>query len=197
MDLESFLSLHGTSWDEVGAVARQELGGVAPDEALFAVGSPVEGRASPKSDLDLLWITPRTEADLPARERVTWVVGRCLVDARVLRAAYVEQLVGRLEPGRSAIPVPALPGHPGHHRKIDKCTGIHSNLLDCRQCKTRPYGCRQAIASSLPCRVPRIDARHATIPGRLAKLHRRHGPVRGPANKPGHHRLPGAGRTYR
>lgn len=96
MELDDFLTLRGTSLNAILAKADESLG-LNSNEVLLAAGSLVEGWGTIKSDLDLLWITPRDEASLPAQAHVTWVVGRCLVDVSVLRLTEVDGLLDRFE----------------------------------------------------------------------------------------------------
>ena len=95
MNVDEFLHLRGTDLPSV--VSRVDTAiGLGDDDVLLAVGSIAEGLGNAKSDIDLLLITPRDEAALPSRDELGLVVGKCLVDVRVMRTPEVDQLLGRL-----------------------------------------------------------------------------------------------------
>lgn len=95
MDLLELLRLRGTDLPSVLAAVEASVGLHAGD-ALLAVGSLVEGLGTSKSDVDLLLITPREPGALPARDELGLVAGRCLIDLRILGAAWIDDLLGRL-----------------------------------------------------------------------------------------------------
>lgn len=94
VDLETFLQLRGAVLPAVVSAVQAKVG-LTDDDVLLAVGSLVEGLGTPKSDLDLMLITPRDPATLPAEDHVTLVVARCLIDMRVLRIAALDELSAR------------------------------------------------------------------------------------------------------
>lgn len=96
MNLEELLVSRGTDLPSVVAKVHETIG-LRSDEVLLAVGSLAEGLGNSKSDVDLLWITPRDESGLPEKHELTLVVGRCVVDVRVLRLAELEELLARFE----------------------------------------------------------------------------------------------------
>lgn len=96
MDLNEFLALKGTSLAEVVAKAEHSVP-IGEEDMLLAVGSLVEGLGTSKSDVDLLLLTRRDPADLPAGDHVTWVSGKSLVDMEVLAGRTVDDLLGRFE----------------------------------------------------------------------------------------------------
>lgn len=159
MDLDVFLALRETSLNAVLAKADEALA-LNADEVLLAVGSLVEGWGTVKSDLDLIWITPRGEESLPPREHVTLVVGRCLVDLRVLRLSELEELLDRFETWAG------LPWNLTHAVKfsIQDRTLLH-RLIHCRllhEDKDRPLASRKpspADLARLKLHVARQDAR--------------------------------------
>lgn len=81
MNLDEFLTLREADLPAVMAAVDRRFG-LGDEHIVLAVGSLVEGFGNSKSDLDLLLIGP----DRPGAEAgtVTVVVGRCLVDVRVL-----------------------------------------------------------------------------------------------------------------
>lgn len=93
VSLEEHLAQRGTDLSAVLVHVRERTG-IGPGGALLAVGSLVEGLGTTKSDLDLLLVTSRHEA--LASDVVTLVVGKSVVDMRVLRWAALDDLVGRL-----------------------------------------------------------------------------------------------------
>jgi hypothetical protein len=95
VDLDEFCRARGVDLGSVAAAVDAAVG-LEQDDALLAVGSLVEGIGNSKSDLDLLLITQRPEADLPAHEQVALILDRCVVDIRILRARDVDDLLGRL-----------------------------------------------------------------------------------------------------
>jgi hypothetical protein len=95
MDLLEFLNLKGTDLPSVVAGVEAAVG-LHADDILLAAGSIVEGLGNSKSDIDLLLITSRDPASLPARDELGLVMGRCVVDLRILRTAWVDESVDRL-----------------------------------------------------------------------------------------------------
>lgn len=94
MTLETFLASKQTNLATIVALADAQLK-LRSGEALLAVGSLVEGLGSSKSDVDLLWITPRADNEIPPDHTLTLVAGRCLVDVRLLRESHLQNLLGR------------------------------------------------------------------------------------------------------
>lgn len=94
VDLNEFLASKGTSLAEVFAQAERSVP-IGEDDMLLAVGSLVEGLGTTKSDVDLLLLTRRTAADLPAEDHVTWVSGKSLVDMQILPGPVIEDLLDR------------------------------------------------------------------------------------------------------
>jgi hypothetical protein len=74
--------------------------GLARGDALLAAGSVVEGLGNSRSDLDLLLFTARPEQLLPRRDEVALVIGRHVVDVRILRWSQVEAQLSRLREWR-------------------------------------------------------------------------------------------------
>ncbi|MGA8429762.1 MAG: hypothetical protein WB729_08070 [Candidatus Sulfotelmatobacter sp.] len=95
MNLDEFLYAHGVDIPSLLATVGSSVGLLSGD-VLLLVGSLVEGLGNSKSDLDLFLITPRTEQSLPPRDEIALLVGRSVVDLRILRLAQVEDLLGRL-----------------------------------------------------------------------------------------------------
>ena len=95
MNLEEFCRAREIDLPSVAASVSAGVG-LRPNDGLLAVGSLVEGIGNSKSDLDLLLITARPEAELPAQDEVALIVGRCVVDVRILRSSWVEELLERL-----------------------------------------------------------------------------------------------------
>jgi len=96
MNIDEFLSLRGTDISAVMTEMRETVG-LGTGDVLLAVGSIVEGLGTSKSDLDLMLITPRDESSLSARDSLTLVVGRCLIDVRLLRLSELDELLKRFE----------------------------------------------------------------------------------------------------
>lgn len=95
MNIDEFLHLKGA--DRASLVASaQSLAELDESGVLLAVGSLAEGIGTIKSDMDLILVTPRDVGVAP-NEIVSWVVGKCIVDCRVLSSAYVEGLLSRLD----------------------------------------------------------------------------------------------------
>jgi hypothetical protein len=95
MNVDEFLSLKGA--DRASLVASADsITGLEGDDVLLAVGSLAEGIGTTKSDMDLFLVTSRDISYGP-QEIVSWVVGKCIVDCRVLPLAYVGELLARLE----------------------------------------------------------------------------------------------------
>jgi hypothetical protein len=94
VNIDDFLRLRGTEIESVVASVQTTVG-LDADDVLFAVGSIAEGLGNSKSDLDLLLLTPRGEPSLASRGEVALVVGRCLIDVRILRLVELEELLAR------------------------------------------------------------------------------------------------------
>lgn len=96
MNMDEFLRLKGADLSAIIALVDSTVG-LGAGEVLLAVGSLAEGMGTSKSDLDLLLITPRGESSLPSRREVPLVVGRCLIDVRILRLVEFEELLTSFE----------------------------------------------------------------------------------------------------
>lgn len=96
MNIGEFLRLRDTELSTVMANVDATLG-LGASDVLLAVGSIAEGLGNSKSDLDLLLVTPRGKSSLPAQGHAALVVGRCLIDVRILRMPELEELLTRLE----------------------------------------------------------------------------------------------------
>ena len=96
MTLNEFCRVAGVDFSSVAAEVDAGVGLLA-DDVLLVVGSLVEGLGNSKSDLDLLLITPRAAELLPRRDEIAIIVGRCVVDVRILRLADIELLLARLD----------------------------------------------------------------------------------------------------
>lgn len=93
---EDALALGGTDESAVVAVVDSAVD-LGDGDVLLAVGSLVEGLGTTKSDVDLLLIRAGDgDGDAPDTE-TAWMVGRCIVDLRVIPAATVDNLIARLE----------------------------------------------------------------------------------------------------
>src|SRR5215213_8626627 len=95
MRIDEFLRLRETQMAAV-LMSVDKAVGLGPDDVLLAVGSIVEGLGNSRSDLDLLFITPRHDAQT-AHSSVTLVVGKCIIDVAVLGAEAIENLFTRFE----------------------------------------------------------------------------------------------------
>jgi hypothetical protein len=95
--LDAFLAAAGTTRAEVVAAVTARLG-LDPADRLLAAGSVVEGLGSRKSDLDLLLLT---SADAGTADQVALVVGRCVVEVRVVRPAALRALLDRFAAWRA------------------------------------------------------------------------------------------------
>ncbi len=95
--LDAFLVAAGTTRAEVVAAVTARLG-LGPADRLLAAGSVVEGLGSRKSDLDLLLLT---SADAGTADQVALVVGRCVVEVRVVRPAALRALLDRFAAWRA------------------------------------------------------------------------------------------------
>ncbi len=69
--------------------------GLRSGDVVLAVGSLAEGLGNRKSDLDLLLVTGDDDSQRAQKEHC-WAIGRRVVDLRVLHAATIGQLTGRL-----------------------------------------------------------------------------------------------------
>ena len=96
MNIGELLSLRGAELSAVVSMVDATVG-VGAGDVLLAVGSIVEGLGNSKSDLDLLFISPRGESTLPSGDQVTLLVGRCLIDVRILRLAKLQELLARFK----------------------------------------------------------------------------------------------------
>jgi hypothetical protein len=103
MNIDDFLRLGGT---DISTVVESvgEVIGLNVDDLLLAVGSLVEDLGNSKSDLDLFLLTQSSESSPPLQEvDLGWVIGRCLVNLRVLRFDAIDELLTRLD-GWSRMP---------------------------------------------------------------------------------------------
>jgi hypothetical protein len=82
MNTAEFLHLKDVDLSATMAGAQASVG-LDPDDLLLAVGSLAEGLGNSKSDFDLILITPRDAAFVPAHD-VALVVGTCVFDIQVL-----------------------------------------------------------------------------------------------------------------
>jgi hypothetical protein len=145
MNIGEFLRLGGAELSSViaGVDATVKLGA---RELLLAVGSLAEGLGNSKSDLDLLLMSGRGESALPAGGHVTLVVGRCVIDVRVLRLAELEELLARFE-GWSRLPWDVTHGvkfTPDERTLLHRL--LHSHALH--------KGKKERVTARLP---PRVD----------------------------------------
>ncbi|MEA3035260.1 MAG: hypothetical protein QOH04_1019 [Sphingomonadales bacterium] len=96
MDLEDFLRLHGADLDQL-VEGAQAVAPMQPGDRLIAVGSLAEGLGNRKSDVDLLLVTPRREHGGASPDEVlSFAVGQCIVDMRIVPAALASGLRSRL-----------------------------------------------------------------------------------------------------
>jgi hypothetical protein len=93
MDMNDFLSRRGTDVISVIESVKNTIG-LGPKDLLLAVGSIVEGLGTNKSDLDLFLISQRT---IPAQDSRTMVVGKCLIDLRLVSLSGYVALCSRVE----------------------------------------------------------------------------------------------------
>jgi hypothetical protein len=96
MNIGEFLCLKGIELSDILANVDAAVG-LGTGDVLLAVGSLAEGLGNSKSDLDLLWITPRSERSLPAQDHLTLLIGKCLIDVRILRLTGIEEMLARFE----------------------------------------------------------------------------------------------------
>lgn len=96
MNLDDFLHHGGTNLASVVAEIDSTVG-LDVDDVLLAVGSLVEGLGNTKSDLDIWLITPRAEHLLPRQDNIGLVIGRCLVDVKILRLFQFDELLARFD----------------------------------------------------------------------------------------------------
>lgn len=94
MDVEEFLRSRGADLPATMAAIDDRFG-LADHHVLLAVGSLVEGLGNSKSDLDLLLVASKEDGSESGP--VTVVVGRCVIDVRVIPYAEVSQLLDRFE----------------------------------------------------------------------------------------------------
>ncbi len=94
MNISEFLRRRGVDLPSV-ITAVEAAVGLHADDVLLGVGSIVEGLGNSKSDIDLLLITARDLGD-PAHDELGLVISRCLVDLRILRTSWLDEVVGRL-----------------------------------------------------------------------------------------------------
>jgi hypothetical protein len=93
--LETFLAAGGTTLPEVVAGVGTAVG-LGGGDRLLAAGSVVEGLGSRKSDLDLILLA--ADPDRPgAPEQVALVIGRCVVEVRIVRAVALRTLRDRFD----------------------------------------------------------------------------------------------------
>jgi hypothetical protein len=92
MRIDEFLRLRQTEMPAVLMNVDRAVG-LGPDDVLLAVGSIVEGLGNSRSDLDLLFITPR-QMD---QSSVTLVVGKCIIDVAILAVEAIDELFTRFE----------------------------------------------------------------------------------------------------
>jgi len=95
MNLDEFLCAGGVDIPSLLATVSSSVG-LQSGDLLLLVGSLVEGLGNSKSDLDLFLITPRAERSLPPQDEIALLVGRSVVDLRILRLAQIEELLARL-----------------------------------------------------------------------------------------------------
>ena len=95
MRIDEFLRRRETQMPAVLASVDRAVGLIA-DDVLLAVGSIVEGLGNSRSDLDLLFITPRGESQA-TKSSVTLVVGKCIMDVAILGVNDVNKLFTRFE----------------------------------------------------------------------------------------------------
>jgi hypothetical protein len=94
MNIDEFLAIKEA--DRASLLASAEsIAGLDGSDVLLAVGSLAEGIGTVKSDIDLILVTPRAVSFDPP-EMVSWVVGKCIVDCRVLPSAFIDELLARL-----------------------------------------------------------------------------------------------------
>jgi hypothetical protein len=96
VDLREFVHRHGTDLPSVVRAVKEKIG-LSEGDALIAVGSLVEGLGNVKSDVDLILIPRRPDRTLRARSHETLVVGRCLIDVRILHLTECDALFHRFE----------------------------------------------------------------------------------------------------
>ncbi len=96
MDLVAFLRRHDLGLDDMAARASEALG-LAPGDVLFACGSLVEGLGNERSDVDLYLVTSRRDIRFTSLTDVTFHVGPCVVDVRVIQPAHLDALLQRFD----------------------------------------------------------------------------------------------------
>ncbi|HWO26748.1 MAG TPA: hypothetical protein VNO30_48800 [Kofleriaceae bacterium] len=95
MNMSEFLSRKGVDLPSVVTGVEAAVG-LHADDVLLGVGSIVEGLGNSKSDIDLLLITARDQRELPSRDELGLVISRCLIDLRILRTSWIDEVIGRL-----------------------------------------------------------------------------------------------------
>lgn len=95
MNISEFLRHKGVDLSSVMTGVEAAVG-LHTGDVLMGVGSIVEGLGNSKSDIDLLLITARDRSELPAHDELGLVISRCLIDLRILRTAWIDEIVGRL-----------------------------------------------------------------------------------------------------
>jgi hypothetical protein len=95
MNISEFLRRRGVDLPSV-ITAVEAAVGLHADDVLLGVGSIVEGLGNSKSDIDLLLLTARDPGELPAHDEIGLVISRCLIDLRILRTSWLDEVVGRL-----------------------------------------------------------------------------------------------------
>ena len=95
MRIDEFLRLRETQMPAVLMNVDRAVG-LGPDDVLLAVGSIVEGLGNSRSDLDLLFITPRHDSQT-VQSSVTLVVGKCIIDVAILGVDAIDELFTRFE----------------------------------------------------------------------------------------------------
>jgi hypothetical protein len=94
VNVDEFLALRGVDLPAVMAAVDERFG-LADEDMVLSVGSLAEGLGNSKSDFDLLLIGPPRSGEDGGT--VAIVVGRCLVDVRVLPVDEVCALLDRFE----------------------------------------------------------------------------------------------------
>ena len=101
MTLDEFCHARGVDLAALPADVDTAIG-LDPHDMLLVTGSLAEGLGDARSDVDLLLITPRAEGRLPTRDEIALVAGQTVVDVRILRTGWLDELLARFDEWRRA-----------------------------------------------------------------------------------------------
>lgn len=96
MNLQEYTRQHNITIEAIVAQVDVAIR-LAAEDVLFAAGSLVEGLGNAKSDLDLFLLTCRQDIQFTSLNDVTVIVGKCVVDIRVVQLSVVDSLLQRFD----------------------------------------------------------------------------------------------------